>query len=208
MSQGNAADDGQLAVFRAFLTKMGIDASLADAFVDWLDNDETPRVGGAESSYYMSLPRPYMAKNDLFDTLEEILLVRGVTREIYDRIRPFVTIRSSGKVNLNTAPREVLVALSAGTDAATVGAIDNAAADELIEYRAEHPFGKASDVGNVSPLFRNLYTKGRHFRDIVDVKSAYFHVRSTGDVGGTVRTVDAVGFRSGNDVKWQFWRLE
>ena len=133
--------------------------------------------------------------------------MRGVTREIYDKIRPFVTVTSSGKVNINTAPKEVLTALSAGTIAAEVGAIDNAAADRLIEYRKEQPFQKVSEIGNVSPFFENLYSKTR-FRHLVDVKSSYFHVRSTGDVGGTVRTIDAIGLRSGNDVKWQFWRLE
>lgn len=207
MPNGNAPDDQRLAVFRAFLEQRGIDPSLADAFVDWLDNDDTPRVGGAESTYYMSLPRPYAAKNDLFDTLEEMLLVRGVTPEIYEKIRPFVTITSTGRVNLNTAPKEVLTALSAGTDEAEAGAIDNAAADRLIEYRAEQPFQKASDIGNVSPFFRNLHSKTL-FSSLVDVKSAYFHVRSTGDVGGTLRTVDAIGFRTGNNVVWYFWRLE
>ncbi len=206
LPNGIAEDPLRLPIFRAFLEQQGLDASLADAFVDWLDIDDAPRVGGAESGYYLSLPRPYKAKNDLFDTLEEILLVRGVTREIYDRIRPFVTVTSSGKVNLNTAPKEVLTALSAGTIAAEVGAIDNAAADRFIEYRKEQPFQKVSEIGNVSPFFGN-FLKTR-FSDLVDVRSYYFHVRSTGDVGGTVRTIDAIGLRSGNDVKWQFWRLE
>ncbi len=207
MPNGNVQDDQRLAVFKAFLTQRGIDASLADAFVDWLDNDDAPRVGGAESSYYMSLPRPYKAKNDLFDTLEEILLVRGVTLEIYEKIRPFVTITSSGKVNVNTAPKEVLTALSAGTDAAEAGAIDNAAADRLIEYRSEHPFQKPAEIGNVSPFFKNLYSKTM-FSALADVRSTHFHVRSTGNVAGTIRMIDAIGLRSGNDVKWQFWRLE
>jgi type II secretory pathway component PulK len=130
-----------------------------------------------------------------------------VTREIYDRIRPFVTVTSSGKVNVNTAPKEVLTALSAGTIAAEAGAIDNAAADRLIEYRREQPFERLTDIKKVSPFFENLYSK-TVFSTLVDVKSTYFHVRSTGNVGGTVRTIDAIGLRSGNDVKWQFWRLE
>jgi general secretion pathway protein K len=207
MPNGNAPDDQRLAVFRLFLTRMGIDASLADAFVDWLDNDDAPRVGGAESSYYMALPYPYKAKNDLFDSVEEILLVRGVTREIYDKIRPFVTVTSSGKVNINTAPKEVLVALSAGTDAAEAGAIDDAAAEQLIVYRKEHPFKKTADIGNVSPFFRNLQSRTR-FGDLIDIRSTVFHVRSTGESGGTTRTVDALGLRTGIEVKWRFWRLE
>ncbi|MBP2675228.1 MAG: type secretion system minor pseudopilin GspK [Deltaproteobacteria bacterium] len=207
MPNGNATDDRRLAVFRLFLTRQGIDASLADAFVDWLDNDDTPRVGGAETAYYQALPYPYKAKNDLFDSVEEILLVRGVTREIYDKIRPFVTVTSSGKVNINTAPKEVLVSLSAGTDAAEAGAIDDEAAKQLIEFRKETPFRRPQDIGNVSPFFKGLYSRTR-FSDLIDVRSTVFHVRSTGEIGGTARTVDALGLRTGIEVKWRFWRLE
>ena len=209
MSNGNAPDEDRVAMFRSFLTHMGIDASLADAFVDWLDNDETPRVGGAESNYYLSLPRPYKAKNDLFDTVEEILLVRGVTHEIYGKIRPFVTVTSSGRININTAPVEVLMSLSAGRIAAESGVIDHESAMRLIEYRQERPFQKVSDIGNVSPFFKNLYNQqSAFFSGLLDVKSTHFHVRSSGNVGDTIRVIDTIGARTGNDVKWVFRRLE
>jgi general secretion pathway protein K len=110
LPNGNAPDEQRLAVFRKLLANLDIDPSIADAVVDWLDNDDTPRVGGAESSYYLSLPYPYRAKNDLFDTLDELRLVRGMTPERFEKVRPFATIYSSGKVNINTAPREVLMA--------------------------------------------------------------------------------------------------
>jgi len=209
MPNGNAPDEDRVAMFRAFLTHMSIDASLADAFVDWLDNDDTPRVGGAESSYYLSLPRPYKAKNDLFDTIEEILLVRGVTIEIYQKIRPFVTVTSSGKININTAPAEILMSLSAGRIAAESGSIDNESAKLLIEYRKERAFQKASDIGNVSPFFKNLYNQQAAFYSgLLDAKSTHFHVRASGNVGDTIRTIDAIGARTGNDIKWVFRRLE
>ena len=209
MPNGNAPDEDRVAMFRSFLTNMGIDASLTDAFVDWLDNDDTPRVGGAESSYYLSLPRPYKAKNDLFDTIEEILLVRGVTPEIYEKIRPFVTVTSSGRININTAPLEILVSLSAGRIAAESGGIDIESATRLIEYRRERPFQKVSDIGNVSPLFKNLYNQQAAFYSgLLDIKSTHFHIRSSGNVGDTIRTIDTIGARIGNDVKWVFRRLE
>jgi type II secretory pathway component PulK len=61
---------------------------IANAIVDWLDPDDNPRVsqmggqGGAESSYYLSLSPPYMPKNGPIDSLEELLLVRGVTPDL------------------------------------------------------------------------------------------------------------------------------
>jgi len=207
LPNGNAPDDRRLAVFQRLLDTLEIDRSVADAVVDWLDNDENPRVGGAESSHYLGLPHPYRAKNDLFDTVGELRLVRGVTKEVFEKLLPFVTVYSSGKVNINTAPKEVLMSLSAGTDLSEVGAIDGKRADEIIEYRKDHPFTKADEIGNVSPLLRDLYTRTL-FKELIDVRSTWFHVRSAGEVGGTVRTVDAVGLRAENAIQWRFWRLE
>ncbi|MCL5966267.1 MAG: type II secretion system minor pseudopilin GspK, partial [Deltaproteobacteria bacterium] len=124
LPNGNAPDEQRLAVFRRLLQILDIDTQVADAVVDWLDADETPRVGGAESAYYLSLPVPYKAKNDLFDTIAELRLVRGVTRDVYAKLAPFITVASSGQVNINTAPKEILMALSAGQDAADAGVID------------------------------------------------------------------------------------
>jgi type II secretory pathway component PulK len=55
---------------------------VADAIVDWIDADNVPRANGAEDSYYQSLMPPYHCKNGPLDSLEELLLVRGVTPEL------------------------------------------------------------------------------------------------------------------------------
>src|SRR5437773_2104722 len=46
-----------------------------------------------------------------FKVLEELRLVDGMTPEVFQALEPFVTVYSDGKVNLNTAPREVMAAL-------------------------------------------------------------------------------------------------
>jgi general secretion pathway protein K len=207
LPNGNAPDEQRIAVFRRLLSILDIDPSLADAVVDWLDNDDTSRVGGAESSYYLSLPFPYRAKNDLFDTLDELRLIRGMTAERFEKLSPFVTIHSSGTININTAPREILMALSAGQDAADAGEIIPATADQIIEFRKDKAFAKTREIGNVSPFLKDLYDKTR-FRDLIGVTGTAFHVRSTGNVSGTYRTVAAVGLRTGNDIQWRYWRLE
>jgi hypothetical protein len=55
---------------------------VAEAILDWIDADEDIRSFGAESNYYSSLDPPYEAKNGPLDTIEELLLVRGVTPEL------------------------------------------------------------------------------------------------------------------------------
>ncbi|MGE5188518.1 MAG: type II secretion system minor pseudopilin GspK [Gemmatimonadota bacterium] len=210
MPQGNAPNDQNVAVFRRLLEILAIDPSVADAVLDWLDNDESPRVGGAESSYYLSLPYPYKSKNDLFDTLGELRLVRGVTAEVFEKLRPYVTVHSTGRVNINTAPKEVLMALSAGQGETAMGEIDEKTADALIASRQDKPFRSAAtlkaDLAAVSPTLGNIY--GTIFKSLIDVRSANFHVRATGDVAGTVRTIDSVGTRTGNVILWRYWRLE
>jgi type II secretory pathway component PulK len=55
---------------------------IADAIVDWLDANNKPRKHGAEEEYYQSMNPPYHCKNGPLDSLEELLLVRGVTPEL------------------------------------------------------------------------------------------------------------------------------
>ncbi len=55
---------------------------VADAIMDWLDADSEPRELGCESEYYAGLPRPYAPRNGPLDTVEELLLVRGVTPQL------------------------------------------------------------------------------------------------------------------------------
>lgn len=55
---------------------------IADAIVDWIDADDTPRQNGAENEYYSALSPPYQCKNGPLDSLDELLLVRGVTPDL------------------------------------------------------------------------------------------------------------------------------
>ena len=55
---------------------------LVDALLDWRDGDGNPLPDGAESDYYLQLPVPYRCKNAPFETVEELLMVRGFTGQI------------------------------------------------------------------------------------------------------------------------------
>jgi general secretion pathway protein K len=92
--------------------------TLVDSILDWRDPDDFHRLQGAENDYYQSLPHPYQAKNGNFDTVEELILVKGVTPEILygNDQRPglvdFLTVQAkTNKINLNAASKSVLMAL-------------------------------------------------------------------------------------------------
>lgn len=104
-----------LILTRLFEYTAGLDeqaaSDLAAAILDWRDEDNDVYESGAESRYYQALKPPYTAKNAALNTLEELLLVRGMTPAILEKIRAFVTLSGNSLVNLNTAPREVLLSL-------------------------------------------------------------------------------------------------
>jgi len=80
----NKVDDATLRLLLTNL-KFSSDAvdTIADSLIDWRDKDDLHGPSGAESDYYESLPHPYMAKNADFDSVEELLLVRGVDRAAF-----------------------------------------------------------------------------------------------------------------------------
>jgi general secretion pathway protein K len=113
------------------LQALGIDKierdAINDSLQDWRDANEEHRLNGAESEdTYLELPLPYRAKNANLDSVTELLQIKGVTPAIYhgtaDKpgLAAFVTAKSPGQVNLNTAPCVVLKALAFGEAECTV----------------------------------------------------------------------------------------
>jgi general secretion pathway protein K len=84
-------------------------SDLAASIMDWKDEDDYLSSGGAESRYYQGLNPAYRAKNGDFDSLEELLLVKGMAPEIFEKIRPYVTLEGGGIINLNTVSEPVLL---------------------------------------------------------------------------------------------------
>ena len=58
------------------------DPMLAAAIIDWRDAGDMPSAEGAEREYYLSLRHPYLPRNGPFQTLGELLLVRGMTPQL------------------------------------------------------------------------------------------------------------------------------
>ncbi len=127
--------------------------AVVDAIMDWKDADDLRRLNGAESDYYMTLPNPYKAKNANFDTVEELIFVKGITSELLyghegkKGLIEFVTVHSgSAQVSINSAPREVLLA---------VPGITAEIADNIISYRENKRITNPSEVG--VPMESNPY---------------------------------------------------
>jgi general secretion pathway protein K len=107
------------------LQALGVDKierdTINDSLQDWRDANEEHRINGAESEdYYLLLPLPYRSKNAALDSITELLQIKGVTSAIFNGtgdkpgLAAYVTVKSPGQVNINTAPCVVLKALGLG----------------------------------------------------------------------------------------------
>lgn len=81
-SEDSELDETEDIALTLLMTLPGMDASIADAILDWIDEDTDPRPLGCEDEYYASLPTPYSAANGPLESVEELLLVRGVTPQL------------------------------------------------------------------------------------------------------------------------------
>lgn len=87
---------------------------LVDAVIDWIDADSEIRYPrGAEDESYGRRQPPYRAANRPFADSRELLLVAGITREIYLSLSPYVYVADGyAPVNVNLAPAQVLRTLA------------------------------------------------------------------------------------------------
>jgi general secretion pathway protein K len=112
-----AAEDELRRLFVALRIDAGEADRLAQRIADWRDGDELRRGRGAEGPDYMKagLPPP---RNAPFEQLAELRGVLGMTDQRYARIRPYLTVHGTGRVNLNAADRVVLLAMPGMSEAA------------------------------------------------------------------------------------------
>jgi general secretion pathway protein K len=173
-------DTVMILVLKKLLINLGVEDEQADTIVDsildWRDADDLQRLHGAETPYYMSLPAPYKAKDGPFDTVEELILVKGMTREILyggaekKGLIDFITVNGSpGGININAAPRELLMAMPG---------ITSEIADHIIEIR------QTKEITNIK----------QEFPDIPQTTTA---LMSAGGISNTY-TIEATG-REGDE---------
>ena len=162
-SPGERAEQQLRRLFQA----LELDPEPIQAILDWIDPDtETRFPNGAEDDYYTDQQPAYRTGNRPLVSVRELLLIKGITRETYRTLAPFVVcLPQASKVNVNTASKEVLMSLAPG--------LDSNAVNTLIRARETQPF-TAIDAFLKHPLlqFRQIPT------DNLTVASEYFELQS------------------------------
>ncbi len=198
-SVGDADDEAKNRFLRLF-AELDLEdpAGLVDALIDWLDPDEDERDFGAESRYYLDLPRPYPAKNGPLDSFDELRQVRGFDDAVFERLRPFVAVLGAQlasvapKLNVNTAETETLLAWAEG--------VPKEAAEAIVSHRESEPFRNSQQLKDLIGI--DPYTALNRNQDI-SFTSDFFRIVSTAELGGGSRTVQAVVKKGGNQILYQ-----
>lgn len=196
-------------ILQQALTLVGLDISdsstIIDSILDWRDPDDSARINGAESADYARMGASYGAKNGPIDDLSELLLVNGVTPDIYwgpDRNNPyqpavagplpqigytdrlltrpvglvdlFCTV-SSGRVNINTAPMEVLELLPHVDENIAFGIIQARAGPDGVDGTEDDiPFRSVMELQSRVPGMTPTFI--RQLAPYLDTRSFTFEV--------------------------------
>ena len=171
---GNVAEV-PLKVLKRLLEEIGLYDSLADDIVDLLKEKK-------ETHYKV---------NDI----TELLDVDKIKPENLAQLEEVLTTDSNKKVNINTAPYEVIVALS--------DSLTSSMAEEVIKFRKETPFKSKNDVKKVPEIDDNILLS---FSSLIDIKSNAFSIHSKGEVNDIVTSISTTIIREGKEIKIAKWK--
>jgi general secretion pathway protein K len=180
------------------LRVVDVDSNMRDPIVGaikhWVDPE--PLHDCEEDSYYQRLDPPYRCKKAPMDTLSELLLVKGVTPEIYRKVRPYLTTVSmkDHPININTADLPVLrVAL---------GEAEVLSEETAMCIKDGRPYKTVVfGCGYDCPV-------GSRCRRLVSFKSSFFTVKAHGIMHETEKIVTALIKRDGTKTSFISWQIE
>ena len=176
---------------------------ILNAIKDWIDPDSVVTANGAENAYYQGLGKSTTVRNGPMESIDELLLVRGISPELYRGTpeRPglarFLTVYGEGSVNINTAPKEVLRALAPS--------ITEDAANRMDDYR-KNPANSLTDPS----WYRRVAGLNNTAIDAVTLvtRSEHFQLASTGHLGTMKRTIRGIVKRdSDRKLSLVAWRI-
>ena len=184
---------------------------LALSVIDWREIGESMPKGFNSDEYYGNLEFPYEKKSAEFELLDELLLVQGFTPDRVMQLKPFVTVFGDGLVNINTAPKEVLMALG----------LTSAVADKLLQVRQgldaeeatidDYIFFKTFDIATEVSAFLEL--EEGEIRQIdqlnmagrIKTNSAYFRMEGQASLANRKNTLEVACIYNARDSKIEYW---
>ncbi|OPY69742.1 MAG: General secretion pathway protein K [Syntrophorhabdaceae bacterium PtaU1.Bin034] len=190
---------------KSLITRLGGKPEIVDALIDWLDsNDEVTGSEGAEDHYYKQ--QGYRCKNGPLDSLDELLLIKGFDKELVidAKLKDYLTIApTDGKININTAPLEVLYAVLGTETTGFAQPLSDSDLENLAQYREQHELTNIQEVTFAVKISQDQAGK---MAPLIKVNSAFFTVNSRYTIGKVVKNVEALLKRDGSTVATISWR--
>jgi len=176
--------------FRRLLVNLSLDKTIAAKVADWIDNDSEPRLGNSEEG----------AKNACMDSVDELLLIKGMDLQTYEKILPYVTVYGvdrihSNLVNINTASIPVIMSFDNN--------ITEELAERIVHYRALEPFERISDILRVAGFEGSL---GQSLMNKMTVKASNLRITSIAEDNKIKRIIECVVEVKGSDIITKYWR--
>jgi len=173
-------------MFKRLLKVLSLDEKIADRIVDWIDRNSEARLPDSEVG----------AKNSPLNSVDELLLINGISRQDYDTLLPYITIYGSGKININGAEKPVLRCLSDD--------ITDDLAQRVIDYRKINPFDKEpSQLQNVNGFTSPIYNP---ISNMITIKGEHFSVTPTAASEGVKRIIETVLDTSSSPARIEYWK--
>jgi len=162
--------------FRRLCNNLDIDTTFVPALLDWIDEDfEVRYPDGAEEHY-----DTYRVANRAMVDISELLLVKHVTVEIFDSLKPYITaLPTTTDVNVNTISETVFLSLG-----------ENLNADSFIQERDKEEFSSIQNF--IERLQIPLEESG------LSVSTKYFHAYGLVNQGDLVFNLDTLLHRDEN----------
>ncbi len=181
-------DESYKRVFERLLTLLEIDTIYLDSVLTWLGK------GYSSTQKYPSKGAEMDSPYELIYTgfSEEDLYGKEIGSITYPGLLSLVTTYSSGKININTAPKYIIMALDP--------AIDSALADRIISYRQSKPFKRVEDLILVEGVTLDILYR---IEKIVDVKSSHFRVIVTLKSGDVETTLELIYDRNNDKIVYK-----
>jgi type II secretory pathway component PulK len=200
------------------------------AMDDWTDADSEVNQygGGIEDSEYQTDDKELHVKNGPFYSLEELRLLKPITDDLFNELKPFITVYpfstfprsnvnapAAGRININTAPLE-LIAATLNRQVISEPRARLECAQAVLKYRKNVVFRKVKEDylvflsrqcgGGTEAGAPQAVTP--EVQAILDVRSDIFSVEATGSVNDSVRTILAVFNRQDpQKPKPLFWKV-
>jgi general secretion pathway protein K len=181
-----SGDAGKLARerFERLLRQLDLNTEMISTIQDWLDADIEARFpAGAEDDYYLGLDPAYRTANQNMLSPSELLLLKDLNKEIYDKLRPFVTtLPANTAININTASVEVLLSLADDLSKSEI--------ESLVKKREDKAYKSVEDF-----LAEDIFAGKNIPLEGLSVNSDYFLLHAQADIGHVQQTLISIFVR-------------